>query len=336
MNDLLLLVRIALRNEAMGQADYEALLQWDEAQWSRVLAAARAQSITGLVSHALSLLPEGAPPLELPDALFFPLVTRADGIARTGRRLAAMADGLVARLRAAGLHPQIIKGPETARFYPVPELREYGDIDLYLPSEELPALQAAVPGGEKDPDGTYHFPEEGVDVDVHGHWLDLPYRADRLPPWPGAEATLLQLSVHILKHAVGAGVGLRQVVDLAAATQRLDYDPVKLKAIFEALHLGRWNRLISSFLARYLAIPNCMYPGDSISPQPLMDIICAGGNFGHHEASRSRALARPALRRKADTALRFLRRMPFSIRYAPRLAFSTFWTLLKGNLQRPR
>ena len=242
----------------------------------------------------------------------------------------------MARLQSAGLHPQVLKGPVTAGYYPRPAFREYGDVDLYLPAGELPTLAATVPEGVRKPDGSFHFEQEGVDVDVHPNWLDLPYAAKGLPAWPAPEAQLLMLSAHILKHATGAGVGLRQVVDMAAAYRKLDYSPDALKALYKSLHLERWNRLLCSFLARYLDTPNRLYPEDRLSPEPLMRIIREGGNFGHHAASRSRALSRSAVLRKADTALCFLRRLPFSLRYGPRLAFSAFSTLVKGNLHRAR
>ena len=332
MNRLLLLIRLALRNTPAEAPESQELRSWDAAAWTEVLALARTQSVTGLVYHALTLVPPGEAPL-LPDDLFFPLVARADGIERKNRRLAALANQLVGRLSAAGLHPQVLKGAATARYYPRPELREYGDIDLYLPPQEREVLLAAFPGARQDPDGSFHFQEEVVDIDIHWNWLDLPYSVEGLPAFPSAEATLLMLSVHALKHAVGTGVGLRQLVDLAAACKALDYDPAALKTCFKRLRLARWNRLASSFLEQYLGVPNRMYPGDKQSGEPLMKIVVEGGNFGHYHPSRTRALAQSPLRRKADTALRFLRRLPFSLRYAPRLAFSSFVSLAKGNLK---
>lgn len=333
MRDLLLLVRLALRGEPLDNDTVREFRTWPAERWTQVIALAQQQSVTGLLCHALSLVPEGASPLGIPDKLLFPLVSRADGIERRNRQMAALAAALVEQLTDAGLHPQVLKGPETARYYPRPELREYGDIDLYLPASELPQLQQVVPEAVKSPDGTWHFTREGVDVDVHGKWLDLPYAASPLSAFPSAEATLLMLSVHALKHAVGTGVGLRQLVDLAAAFRALDYRPEKLKDSFRKLGLERWNRLVSGFLEQYLDTEDRMFPGQQVSPEPLLRIVLEGGNFGHHDPSRNRALAQSARRRKADTALRFFRRLPFSLRYAPRLAFATFATLAKGNLK---
>ncbi len=63
-----------------------------------------------------------------------------------------------------------------------------------------------------------------------------------------------------------------------------------------------------------------------------MDIIRQGGNFGHFTKARQKALDRPAAIRKADTALRFIRRLPFSLRYAPREIGPHIRDLIRGNL----
>ena len=240
--------------------------------------------------------------------------------------MAEQSQMILQRFRDAGLHPVLLKGAATACFYPKPAFREYGDIDLFLPPEEFPALGQLVPEAVSSPDGACHFEQEGVDVDIHKKWLDIPCPADQLPPWPSSEATLLMLSVHILKHAIGAGVGLRQVVDMAAAYRKLDYSPKSLKELYAKLHLERWNRMLCCFLEEYLDTPDRIYPGERVSTGPLMKMIQEGGNFGHYSASRSRALSRRPIIRKADTAFRWMVRLPFSLRYAPRLAFSSFFS----------
>ena len=186
---------------------------------------------------------------------------------------------------------------------------------------------------ETAPDGSEHFTYEGFDVDVHGQYFDLHGKGE-LPPIPSPEATLLMLSAHTLKHAVGAGIGLRQLCDLAAAYLALDgqYRAEDLRRYFKANKLVRWNKLVNSFLQKELGVPDHLYGSTSESSHLLLKMLRDGGNFGHYAASRSKALEQSALRRKADTAWRFFRRLPFSLRYAPGEAFSTIFTLIRGNL----
>ena len=77
--------------------------------------------------------------------------------------------------------------------------------------------------------------------------------------------------------------------------------------------------------------------GDSIQPVPpetLLAIIEEGGNFGHYEQSRKAALSGETRERKIDTAKRYIRRLPFALKYAPREAFRYFLDLVLGNFKK--
>ena len=315
-------MRLAL---GTGQPDPQTLSVLRQANWKAVLDEAKRQSVTGLVYLAVSRLPEG---FSLPEEIIFRLVSRSRQIELRGQALAKASAELKAQLEAAGLHPELMKGAQVAAFYAEPAFREYGDIDVYLPpEEELPVAWEAAP------DGSAHFAYQGIDVDVHRHYFDL-HRNSALPPVPSPEATLLMLSAHTLKHAVGAGIGLRQLCDLAAAYLALDgqYSPDSLRSYYKEHRLDRWNKLVNSFLQTELGVPDRLYGGAQPSSDLLLKMLEEGGNFGHHSASRSKALEQSSLRRKTDTALRFIRRLPFSLRYAPGEALPIFFTLIKGNL----
>ena len=71
----------------------------------------------------------------------------------------------------------------------------------------------------------------------------------------------------------------------------------------------RWNRLLFSFLHKYLGTEP-LYE-DLPDPEPLLKIVLEGGNFGHHSEAREASLYKSPLRRKLGTAGLFLRRLPF-------------------------
>lgn len=307
------------------QADSQSLSILRQVDWQAVLAEAKRQSVTGLLYMAVSRLPED---FSLPEEVLFRLVSRSRQIEMRGNAMAQASTALQAQLEAAGLHPVLMKGAQVAAFYSEPAFREYGDIDLYLPPEEMLPM-----AWEAAPDGSAHFVYQGIDVDVHRHYFDL-HRKSILPSVPSPEATLLMLSAHTLKHAVGAGIGLRQLCDLAAAYLALDgqYSPDSLRYFYKEHRLVRWNKLVNSFLQTELGVPDRLYGGMQPSSGFLLKMLEEGGNFGHHAASRSKALEQSSLRRKADTAWRFLKRLPFSLHYAPGEALPIFFTLVKGNL----
>ena len=148
------------------------------------------------------------------------------------------------------------------------------------------------------------------------------------------------LSAHILKHAIGPGVGLRQLCDMTMAYRGLarSFDPTRLREIFRRTGTLRWNRLLFSFLVDWLGLDESLYAklfGTArVASAPLLDIILEGGNFGHYAATRRDKIAAGAAHRKRDTLRRFLHRLPFSLRFAPRETFATIWTLIRGNLRR--
>lgn len=316
-------MRLALGTVQPGPQTLSVLRQ---ANWKTVLDEAKRQAVTGLVYLAVSRLPED---FSLPDEVLFRLVSRSRQIELRGQAMGRASVELQEQLETAGLHPVLMKGAQVAGFYAQPAFREYGDIDLYLPPEEKLPMAC-----EMAPDGSAHFVYQGIDVDVHRHYFDL-HRESALPPVPSPEATLLMLSAHSLKHAVGAGIGLRQLCDMAAAYLALDgqYSPDSLRSYYKEHRLVRWNKLVNSFLQVELGVPDRLYGDAQPSSGPLLRMLEEGGNFGHHAASRSKALEQSPLRRKADTAWRFLKRLPFSLHYAPGEALPIFITLIKGNIR---
>ena len=332
MKTLLHLIGSALSGNALPEGALHELSRLSPAGWEELYRMAEEQSVTGLFYHALSSLP-----VDIPESVSFQLVSRSVQIENSCTDMAAASGELIGMFADAGLHPIEMKGATIAAMYPAPGLREYGDIDLYFPGEEsaraAEMLRARGAEVSSAPDGSFHFRYKGIDIDSHNRYYDLYGNAPK--PEPGSpEAVLLMLSAHTLKHAAGAGAGLRQICDLAAAFRHSDgqYDPGKLREYCVRNGIEAWNKLVCSFIATYLGIPDSQHPFNKVSPAPLLKIVAEGGNFGHHSASRSRALEASPVRRKADTAMRFLKHLPFALRYAPRVALSSVFTLVKGNL----
>ena len=298
--------------------------------WGGLLSMARKQSVVGLLYRGVSFCGEGYP---LPEQILFRLVAEDDRVERTGEKLKNASDGLSLTLSSAGLHPIVLKGATVAAWYPVPTQREYGDIDVYLPPEEFDrASEVLGMPVSKAPDGSLHYQWQGVDVDLHRRYFDL-HLPDRRLPVPGTpEATLLMLSAHAMKHAVGAGVGLRQCIDMAVAYEHLGPQVAteRLESVYRDSGTLRWNRLLSAFIEKYLDF-HPAFGGEGTCPDALLKIVREGGNFGHHAGGRLDAINKSALRRKADTLLRFVKRAPFSLKYAAGETIRSVLSLAGGN-----
>ena len=305
--------------------DLESFPKLSGKEWKEILDTARKQTVTGLLYQGISHLPKGYP---VPQNLLFLLIAEIGKIEKEGRQVQETARALTAEFEAEGLHPLVMKGPAVAAFYPQPLLRVCGDIDLYFPPEEFDRASALAGDVTPAPDGSVHYKRDGIVIDQHRQYFDIHSRI--LPAVPSPEATLLMLSGHILKHCMGVGIGLRQLCDIAMAYKVLDVAPERLRACFRDAGLERWNRLLFSFLHQYLGAEP-LY--DTLpSPEPLLKIIKEGGNFGHHSQAREASLYKSPLRRKFGTAGLFLRRLPFSFRYAKKELVPMLGELLKGNL----
>ena len=328
------LLRFAIGSE-LEENPMRLFQEMTESDWEEVYHLARKQTVTGLVFHALTLSPEKPPGLS--SKMLYRWALEAERLEKRSRIVFRFAEELLYRLESAGLRPLVMKGPSVAAYYPKPLLRESGDIDLYVSQNEISAaLECLHQMGysfSESADGGYYVTGGSVDIDLHDKYFDLHVKDELLPPVPSPQAELMMLSSHILKHAMGPGVGLRQICDLALAYKALEgmYEKRQLVLLFKRYGLDRWNRLLCSFMKARLGMDAQLYSTD-VRWNSLEMIVFGGGNFGHYSASRNRSLGAGSRRRKLDTVFRFVRHAPWGLHYAPKEYFCYMWDLAQGNL----
>lgn len=381
---LLALVRAGLWERP---ADLGDMLPLTRQEWRCVWQMARCQTVAGLVYRGLANLPA---PLLPPDELLFRWVAEADRIERAGNHHNRCVAELTEMFLSQGVRPVLLKGQGVACLYEYPLLREAGDIDLCFltPQERAEAadiLRAQGVSLQSAPDGSLSYMWRGVEVEHHAattclcapkakrylhslenecDFIHLPLGGNREQTVivPSPMLTLVILNAHILHHAIGRGVGLRQLCDMARAYHSLmgRVDADSLIHAYEHLGLMRWSRLLHSFLVLYLGLnPSClpMAGGDGAqsgaleSPEALLKIVLGGGNFGKHRACTSAHAA--SLRDgdgetdaeealpaggaaspwmgKLNTAAAFVMRLPFSLKYAARETLFTMGSLARGQ-----
>lgn len=305
----------------------------DAVQWNAVLETAHAQAVTGLLLRGLEHLPQEQLP---PQPLRLRLMAETISLERASAAQVRTETDLLAFWIGKGLHPLVMKGSRAARHYLHPELRSCGDIDLFFPEDEFARAKALVPEAVTEPDGSAVFTRDGIPVELHPRYYDLPLPPEQLPPPGSVCGELLLLSAHICKHAIGAGVGLKQLCDLARALYATEgrYDKEELRDALHRAGLLRWHRMLCSLLVRDLGLdPACCLP--DFRPVPavgLRHIVRRGGNFGQAGPRRRAVLHKSAAVRKVNTAVAFLRHLPFSLHYAPRETCATIRELTRGNL----
>lgn len=321
--------------------------------WERVFSIARQQTVTGIAFRGLDFLPSDAVP---PMGLMVKWMAYADRIEQSNLALNETLAMLCRHFSASGETAVLQKGPGVAMMYPEPLLRECGDIDLFFPGkdEDSDPLQG-IPGAERElkPDGSWEYHVGDVIVERHSYLVDVlapgarkfvnsmieekGYEEVNIAGCPVSvpvpEVNLLLLSSHILKHALGVGIGLRQVCDMDVACRFYAgrVDPQKMREIYRKAGLEKWAGLLDDFMIRYLD-PDCrpvidrrMQAEKAKKSDILLDIILKGGNFGRFTEKQKRASGN-VVSRKWRTFMSFIGNLRFALAYAPG---EWFWTMVQ-------
>lgn len=342
-------------------------------EWERVFTLARQQTVTGIAFRGLDFLPEEAAP---PMGIMAKWMAHADRIEQSNRVMNETVARLYGHFAFAGVEAVLQKGQGVAAMYPEPLLRECGDIDLYFPghdgvSDPLAGIDGAV--RERQPDDSWSYVVDGIIVEHHTDLLDIQSpRAKRyvhkliqekgfekvvtgdgvevLVPAP--EVNLLLLSSHILKHAFGVGIGLRQFCDYAVARRYYEgrVNPQEMREIWKKTGLEKWQSLLEEFIGRFLDSDCALARNDNKDFQDdthserseesfykkktdvLLDIVLKGGNFGVYSKDREN-VPRARWARKVQTFKALMGNVGFAFRYAPGEWFWTTMQLLGGQFR---
>lgn len=332
-------------------------------EWGQLMLLARQQTVPGIVFRGIGLMPECFMP---PVSELARWMVAVDDIENAGRNMNLAVISLFDEFSSVGIAPVLLKGQGVALFYEEPLFRESGDIDLYFCSEDERIRAEKLVSDRKikivgRPDGSSYYNFNGVIVEHHSGLLD--FRNDSIcrliirekgSGWietvriaeggqavdvcvPCPELNIVMLNFHILKHAMGHGVGLRQLCDMARAYHSLSdrIDRKLLSLVFKKAGIAGWNRLLHSSLVWNLGMDIGLLDGLGIAcssaDNKLMDIVWSGGNFGQH---RSGAMSGDYVFRKLSTFLALFGKMAFGLKYAPCEYAELVSSLVRGQLKK--
>ena len=336
---LLTLLRSGLWNRP---PDTPELFPLSSEEWKEVFEKSRNHTVSAIVADSLEYLPENQLP---PDGILAGWAVESDRIERLNGTMANVTAKLSEIYRT--LRPVCFKGQECASLYARPSSRECGDIDLYFNDIEASAVVARQHGyvPEHKPDGSFTYAVQGIVVEHHQSYIDL--CAPRKRKWlrtldanPGFETgsggmlrptpalNLLVLHSHVMKHAFGRGVGLRQICDLARAYYSYDgtYDAEELRDMYRKAGLTSWTRMVHAFLTDYLGLGKefLPYAEPHADASGFLRRVMLAGNFGRSMPGNGQGKCR-TLKAFMDNAL-------FAARYAPDEYFWQIAQLAGGQL----
>lgn len=301
----------------------------DHDAWEHLFELAKKQSLLGVMMAGLDALPrKGGAPLKY----YSRWALMTEDIEKKSQARLEAARSLYGRFADVGLRSCVLKGPSAAARYPVPSRRQSGDIDIWVEGgteKVMSFLRGICPTRNI----VYHHCDaklvDGISVEVHftPSWMNsyvLNRRFQRycaqkqdgqFSNFDGSlgfavtdpEFAAVFSIVHIWRHVMDEGVGLRQLMDLHYLLEDLDEDRrTAAAAQLRRLGLGRFTAAVMFTLREVFGLPEdrLLVLASQRGGAFLLDEILMAGNFGHFD---TRIRRRGGESRGARTVRKFCR-----------------------------
>ena len=269
-----------------------------------------------------------------------------------------------------GFRNCILKGQAAAAYYPQSSLRQSGDIDIWLEGSRETIMAFLRSRYEVYKTRYIHCEAKVLDnvrVEVHftPSWMFSPFANRRLQRWfasrsdgqfshfddslgcnvPTTVFNAVYMLLHIYRHVMEEGIGLRQLLDYYYVLKRMDETGRKtVVRDLKQLRLYRFAGAVmfvlrSSFLADESIL---LCPPDARLGTILLESILESGNFGHSDPvfanpdSKTEGILAHGWR-KIKRNLRYLLLSPTEVLWMPWfVTWQYFWRRKHGYLYKGR
>ncbi len=254
----------------------------------------------------------------IPSDIYQDWFRRASQILTSNLRVSGAQKDLVKLMEEHSFPYVILKGEAAAAYYPKPELRHLGDVDFVIPPQRREEIKQILE--------TEGYTNCGHDVGVHvafeksGASLEMHYELPGIPyEEPGKrvraftenlfrDAALVQLNghgfhvpdpachglillLHMEKHMLSEGIGLRHLCDWGCYVNRTKGETfweTALLPLLQKIGLLHYAAVMTKLCAIYLG-GDCPDWASQAEPRLCADVledILDGGNFGRKEIER--------------------------------------------------
>ena len=184
-------------------------------------------------------------------------------IERKGRKIEVLAQKIVKELENEGLKAEVFKGPSVAKWYRNPLARSYGDIDVVV-AEGNEKIEGVLSKWGVECKRLY----EDVDCSIEGVSVEFHQRRDfaycpkdnrtlqqLVKDFPNSnEVYLACIMVHLRRHLLAYGMGMKQVCDVAVMLRNAELDMDFMAEIIRELYMERFCAALFGFLKRCLGV----------------------------------------------------------------------------------
>ena len=274
---------------------------WPDVDWEKLVSLAGIHNIAGILGYLA---------MNWPICLDEEMNIRLRGCCmKTLMRYAdrgAMADNFSRKLAEQEIDHILMKGYILRAFFPVPELRTFGDVDVVIRIEDRRRCDTLMREWgyqiKADWEPVYSYTKNREYYEIHSQLMEVDlskkvkYREYFGDPWEHAvpigahcyqlepEYHLLYMLIHIAKHITGSGAGIRMYLDVAAFIRHYGdgLDWAWFARELEKLALGDFANTVLTLVQECFGVtsPIALKPiGEGVLPE-LIRFTLAGGTFG--------------------------------------------------------
>ncbi|MFT3952228.1 MAG: nucleotidyltransferase family protein [Oscillospiraceae bacterium] len=270
--------------------------------WTAIYRCADAHQLHMFLCEAVSLLPTADRP---PEAILKALSRRSKRELLRDTVQAASEDELTRALEQQGIRHVPFKGRRLKKLYPKPELRMMADLDVLIDARDAKKVRALMLelGYQSEEFGRNHdvyFRQPFMNVEMHRRLVAARspfssalknYYADAKPQAGSAfrcafsdEALFVYLLIHMHKHFISGGTGIRMFLDIWLFHRALDeqFDTAAVNKTLEKIGL-------SEFRDMALRQGDAWFGADSLrgvfsDDKEIRDFVFGSGTYGteHH------------------------------------------------------
>ena len=335
--------------------------------WQRLLDLVAEHGVVGVTFPAIDAMTRKG---LVPEDFFIPWgLVEQDIIRRNHRQRDALAI-LNRQFQESGFRHCLLKGQASGAYYPNPLLRQSGDIDIWLDGGHKAVMTYLRPRFKVYKTRYIHCDVKmlkGMRVEVHftPSWMNGPIANRRLQQWFAAQANAqfshmdptlgcpvptkafnaVYMLLHIYRHLLEEGIGLRQLMDYFYVLQHLtEEDKSAARKDLHHLRLYRFARAVMYVLREVFGMgeERMLCPPDDRNGVVLLEAILQSGNFGYadpvfaNEESRHEGILAHGWRKIKRNA-RFLRLCPSEVLWMPFfVTWQYFWRRKHGYLYKGR
>lgn len=288
---------------------------YTDEDWNGALAIANSQAIVGVLFSTIEI-PETQPP----KILLLQWIGLSQMVEQESVRMAEAGTAVVKFFHENGFACQILKGSSVGRYYPQPNRRTSGDIDIWLGGgrKRIYDFARAFDKGGKLYGVNYHHIHfhliEDVHIEVHiwPSYLSSPLRNWRLHRFcrlhkPTMESDKPSLAfdrvfvlLHCYNHFCGHGVGLRQIMDYYYVLKQGFTEDERKDAVYWIKELGmsRFARGMMWVLREYFGLEEqyLLIQPDEKEGRFIISEVLQTGNMGHGDTRNWGSMRSPISR----------------------------------------